>query len=226
MSTSTLLVRCAGPMQSWGTHSRFGQRDTEREPTKSGVCGLLAAALGRERHEHLDDLAALRMMVRIDRPGQLQSDYQTAGGGSWRGESYGVSKASGASPETNVSRRYFLADADFLVALQGPTALIDALYAALESPRWPLFLGRRGYAPGLPPWIPGGLVQLEPLEALRSHSWPMQKGQAVPALDCVVECTSDEHGDLRRDVPVSFVPRNRRYGERRVRRITLTPLEV
>ena len=43
---SVLLVRLAGPMQSWGSQSRFSHRDTEREPTKSGVVGLLSAALG------------------------------------------------------------------------------------------------------------------------------------------------------------------------------------
>ena len=33
---STLLMRLAGPMQSWGTQSRFTVRDTGREPSKSG----------------------------------------------------------------------------------------------------------------------------------------------------------------------------------------------
>ena len=42
---ATLLMRLAGPMQSWGTTSRFDQRDTGKEPSKSGVVGLLAAVL-------------------------------------------------------------------------------------------------------------------------------------------------------------------------------------
>src|SRR3990172_4719032 len=45
----TLLLRLVGPMQSWGTTSRFDQRDTGKEPSKSGVIGLLAAALGIDR---------------------------------------------------------------------------------------------------------------------------------------------------------------------------------
>ena len=44
-----LLMRLAGPMQSWGTQSRFLHRDTGREPSKSGVIGVLCAALGRPR---------------------------------------------------------------------------------------------------------------------------------------------------------------------------------
>ena len=32
---SVLLLRLAGPMQSWGTDSRFSHRDTRAEPSKS-----------------------------------------------------------------------------------------------------------------------------------------------------------------------------------------------
>src|SRR3546814_10860099 len=77
---STLLLRLAGPMQSWGTTSRFDQRDTGKEPSKSGVVGLLAAALGidRENWADLEPLTRLTMGVRHDRPGVLKRDYQTA----------------------------------------------------------------------------------------------------------------------------------------------------
>lgn len=43
---ATLLLRLAAPLQSWGSDSKFETRKTGREPTKSGVVGLLAAALG------------------------------------------------------------------------------------------------------------------------------------------------------------------------------------
>ena len=72
----TLLLRLAGPMQSWGTTSRFDERDTQLEPSKSGVIGLLCAALGRDRAESVDDLAALRMGVRVDREGVPMRDFQ------------------------------------------------------------------------------------------------------------------------------------------------------
>ncbi|NLO07691.1 MAG: type I-E CRISPR-associated protein Cas5/CasD, partial [candidate division WS1 bacterium] len=64
-----LLMRLEGPMQSWGTQSRFTVRDTGREPSKSAVIGLLCAALGVDRDEddRLADLATMRMAVRIDR---------------------------------------------------------------------------------------------------------------------------------------------------------------
>jgi CRISPR system Cascade subunit CasD len=75
---STLLIPLVGPMQAWGSRSRFSDRDTHREPTKSGVLGLVCAALGRGRGASLDDLRGLRFGVRADQPGQPQRDYQTA----------------------------------------------------------------------------------------------------------------------------------------------------
>ena len=48
---ATLLLRLAAPLQAWGADSKFETRKTGREPTKSGVIGLLAAALGLRRDE-------------------------------------------------------------------------------------------------------------------------------------------------------------------------------
>ena len=148
---ATLLLRLAGPMQSWGTTSRFDERDSQLEPSKSGVLGLLCAALGRDRAEPLDDLAALRMGVRVDREGLLMRDYQTA---------TGVLIAADAKPDirrTVVSPRYYLADAAFLVGLEGSdTALLAACQTALQAPCWPLALGRKSYLPSLPVWLDQG----------------------------------------------------------------------
>ena len=52
---ATLLLRLAAPLQSWGSDSKFDIRRTGREPTKSGVVGLLTAAKGLRR----DDTGAL-----------------------------------------------------------------------------------------------------------------------------------------------------------------------
>lgn len=61
---ATLLLRLAAPLQSWGIDSKFDTRKTEREPSKSGVMGLLAAALGYKRYEadKLSQLNELRLV--------------------------------------------------------------------------------------------------------------------------------------------------------------------
>ena len=46
MSQPYLLLWLEGPLQSWGHDSRFGRRDTLPFPTKSGVLGMVCAALG------------------------------------------------------------------------------------------------------------------------------------------------------------------------------------
>ncbi|MFD6279872.1 type I-E CRISPR-associated protein Cas5/CasD [Streptomyces sp. NPDC060209] len=81
MTTHVLLVRLAAPLQSWGVASRFAHRDTHIRPTKSAVIGLCAAALGRERTDPVDDLAALVFGVRADHPGTPVRDYHTVGAG-------------------------------------------------------------------------------------------------------------------------------------------------
>ncbi|MEV6122290.1 type I-E CRISPR-associated protein Cas5/CasD [Streptomyces sp. NPDC052077] len=78
-----LLIRLAGPLQSWGLNGRFAQRDTHSRPTKSGVIGLCAAALGLPREEPLGDLAELLFGVRADHPGTPLRDYHTVGGGTY-----------------------------------------------------------------------------------------------------------------------------------------------
>ena len=148
---NVLLLRLCGPMQSWGVQSRFSVRDTGLEPSKSGVVGLLAAALGRPRDADITDLAALRMAVRVDAEGLLRYDYHTA---------QDVLKAGGGIKETEPSRRYYLADACFLVGLAGEDlALLQQLQAALQDPVWPLCLGRKAFVPGEPIWLNDGLRQ-------------------------------------------------------------------
>src|SRR5271163_1612698 len=121
---SVLLLRLAGPMQSWGTRSRFTNRDTGLEPSRSGVIGLLCAALGRSRETPLDDFFPLKMAVRVDREGRLMRDYHTA---------ENCRKADGTMPQWSKrfveSERFYLADADFLVGLEGERAFLDDLDA-------------------------------------------------------------------------------------------------
>jgi CRISPR system Cascade subunit CasD len=203
-------------MQSWGVQSRFSVRDTGLEPSKSGVIGLLCAALGRPRHESVADLADLKMGVRVDAQGVLRRDYQTAGGTHLRGDTYGVRKADGGKPGTVPSSRYYLADASFLVGLEGKRDLLEEINDAIEAPVWQLSLGRKSYVPSLPVRLPdvpplGPGIRDETLEAaLREYPWngagQSGRGSGHDSLRLILE--SDEFdAEVRRDVPLSFATR-------------------
>lgn len=205
----TLLLRLVGPMQSWGTTSRFDERDTGKEPSKSGVIGLLAAALGidRENWTDLAPLTRLRMGVRHDRPGLPRRDYQTA---------QKVISADGSKiHETAVSTRHYLADAAFLAGLSGEDRpLLARCHAALAEPVWPLALGRKSYVPSEPVWMDGALVDPDLPTALMS--WPRiarpQAGQPRDKLLFSLE-SADGTGLMKLDQLLSSFA-ERRFGPR------------
>lgn len=153
---AVLLLRLAGPLQSWGATSEYNRRETQSQPTKSGVIGLLAAAAGRRRNESIADLVGLRMGVRVDQPGSLLRDYHTVS--DYRGgplpssqvNAKGRQKTTSPAKYTHVTQRYYLQDAVFVAALQGPTALIEGLERAVRNPAFLLALGRRSCPPSRP----------------------------------------------------------------------------
>ena len=75
---TVLLLRLAGPLQAWGVKSKFSIRATELAPTKSGILGMLAAAVGRRRTDPVEDLLTLGFGVRKDQPGTVIRDLHTA----------------------------------------------------------------------------------------------------------------------------------------------------
>lgn len=215
---STLLMRFAGPMQSWGTDSWFDIRKTNREPTKSGVIGLLAAALGLKRDEPLDALAALRFGVRVDREGVLTRDFHMVRG----------------AKSSYVTTRYYLCDAVFLVGVQSEDeALMQRLDEAVRYPAFPLFLGRRSCPPegrvrlGLREKTLEEALRQEPsLIAGRSGAQPprvriqtdefAENGQMGTAGGSAAAADVRVKHGRQNDLPVSFSPYNRQYSYRAV----------
>jgi CRISPR system Cascade subunit CasD len=237
---STLLMRLSGPMQSWGTDSRFDLRFTSREPSKSGVLGLVCAALGKPRGERpgdgfpsLAELAGLRMGVRVDRPGSVRVDYQTAGAfrKSEERQRYGIVNAKGELLKHPVtSYRYYLADAAFLVALEGDETLLRRIDAALAAPVWQLYLGRKSYVPSEPvrlldagpdsPWW--RMPVEEALAGAECYPWLGRDGEPPPPrLRVVLEAEPGPDAELRPDVPLDFAAR--RFGMRAVRTVWTQP---
>lgn len=208
---ATLRLRLAGPQQSWGTRARFDIRDSEVAPTKSGVIGLVAAALGLARDADIAYLAQLRMGARADRPGVRMSDYQTA--------LDVVSSDGKPSKDAVVSKRAYLADAAFLVGLESADrVLLQHISRALIDPKWPLFLGRRAFPPSLPiaysdPNGPDAVVD-QPLEMVLSTTPPIVEVGDHARLMLYVE---DPSGDQEWfDQPLNDF-RQRGFRPRRVR---------
>jgi CRISPR system Cascade subunit CasD len=225
----TLLLRLMGPMQSWGVQSHFTHRDTGLEPSKSGVIGLVCAALGKPRDEDhpanadkpsLESLARLRMGVRVDREGLVKRDYHTA---------QGVMKASGKPfrglKTTELSDRFYLADAAFLVGLESSdAALLHQLHDRLRSPVWMLYLGRKAFAPGALVWLRKGLKLEQDLEQALC-SYPriadprrQQFSDENKHYKARMMIEDPEHGSIiRPDQPVSFAKGNRKHTVRHIR---------
>lgn len=149
---SGLLLRLAGPLQSWGERSAFTPvRETALFPTRSALVGMFAAAQGIARGDtaSLKKYEQVRLTVRVDRPGTLLEDYHTVGGGFPKERTAATSGGSNKDAAV-ITRRQYLADAAFVVAVTAPDNLAKQLAAALRRPYWAPYLGRRSCAPDEP----------------------------------------------------------------------------
>lgn len=240
MSIVALALR--SPWQSWGTTGRYEVRGTELWPTKSGVIGLLANALGRDWEDDVSDLARLRFAIRADRPGIVETDFQTIGAGRFPittvealrggvGEKdpagplvwlpYKRLRVKGGKSTATLSERSYLADASFVVALEtGPTT-IDAtkLAASVERPARPLYLGRRSCPPTgrLLLGVYETVSLIESLELI-----PRLPGADEGSLAALVEASD---GEVRSpSLPITFSRAGRRYAPSAYRQERVNPV--
>jgi CRISPR system Cascade subunit CasD len=222
MPPASLAVCFDAPMQSWGQRSRFVVRDTATEPTKSGVVGLLAAALGIPRDDDtaVAELAQLKMGVRVDREGTLERDYHTV---------QNVPDTTGKKHRGVESWRYYLAGALFLTVIEGPEDQLQRLHRALRRPRWPLYLGRRAFVPARPivsPGDPPAIIPRPLTETLPTYPWlenqphirrSAEHGEPQWLRTVTDSDPADPASELRHDHPLSFTPGSRGHGPRAVR---------
>ena len=190
---STLLLRLAAPLQSWGIDSKFDIRRTGREPSKSGVIGLICAAFGikRDDDEMVSQLATLRFGVRVDKEGHFMRDFHMVR--SKKGDSY-------------VTNRYYLADAEFLVGFESADEeLLKRIEYALLNPVFPLYLGRRSCPPT-------GRVCL----GIRKQELEAFRNESVETVRIVMDAKDGEDGNIVKDLPISYNPENRKYAFRKV----------
>ena len=215
---SVLALRLAGPLQSWGSSSRFARRATEPAPTKSGILGLLAAAQGRRRSDEIEDLLDLELAVRTEQQGVLLRDFHTA-----------HHRVKGtAMPLTD---RFYWSDAVFTAHIGGPRPVLVGLAEALRDPAYPLYLGRRSCVPEGRMVL--GIEEHEVRESVRHLDWQAgftgrrttkrQKQTtvklSVQADQSVYTATAQDSASPTRelnDVPLSFDPERRLYRSRLV----------
>lgn len=233
-----LLLRLEGPIQSWGTRSRWDVRDSGAEPTKSGIIGLIGCALGLRRNDRELERFGQDLLfgVRVENPGVLSTDFHTVTGyhrtaaGEFKhgdGTSKSFEKAREHDENTIVSTRDYLHDAAFLVALalkpehMDGAGLMGELAKAVQNPKWPLYLGRKSCVPSRPVFdrLTDEYSDLE--SALKHELWTaprsvkQSKALGVTNLLAWIECPEGEYErqDSLRLNQLRF------YGFRRCKRI-------
>jgi CRISPR system Cascade subunit CasD len=230
---SGFILRLAGPLQSWGGRSAFTpQRHTAPFPTRSALIGMFAAAEGRHRSEDPSHYTALEFTVRIDRPGHPLVDYHTVGGGRPK---HLTAATSGGDHKGDavITRRHYLADAVFIVAVTGPPADTTRIARALHHPHWNPYLGRRSCIPDEPFLLRtnttdpiGELLHHVPLSPAHTN----QEHRATTADTVPVEfiwetyplgpLPADALTTTITDVPTCFTQHHRSHTRRRIHRTT------
>lgn len=141
-------------------------------------------------------LTTLRFGVRADKEGVLLKDFHT------------VQVTGEKHPE--VSYRYYLSDAVFLVALgSDDKSLLESIASALQKPVYPLYLGRKSCSPTLP--IVLGVKDEDILTALKTEPY-LYKNSHRKSVRISYEVTSG--GAMVQDIPLSFSQLHRKHGWR------------
>ena len=224
--TAYLALLLDAPMQSWGFSSRFQRRTTGLHPTKSGVIGLICAAMGlakgsSEERAMLTELTKLKMssiIIPRDGPGvdtflpvvRLE-DYHTV---------LDTRRASGKMDEDAVvTRRQYLLDARFGVILAGDRFVLGRVAAALEDPVWGVWFGRKNCIPAEP--VYRGLFETEDQA---QHA--LIGNRSIEEFTTVSEVSVFAEGtDSISDQPVSFGdsrssgPDKRQFAARRIKMV-------
>ncbi|WP_075182182.1 type I-E CRISPR-associated protein Cas5/CasD [Pantoea sp. 1.19] len=141
-----LILQLTGPMQAWGLPTFEGLRPSAPFPTRSGLLGLLGACLGiaRNQRQCLQQLAdSVHFAVRCDAHGAHSpvnlTDFHTV--------KDAREKQSGLKQhDTILTRREYLCDASFTVAVWSDTAQDYSVQQLSEAVKKPVFtpcLGRR-----------------------------------------------------------------------------------
>ena len=160
-----LVFQLLAPLASWGEVAVGEYRGSHDYPGESALLGLLGAALGVRRDDEAAQ-AALRdaygFAVGVLSTGSLLRDYHTAqvpGRTALKGRPHATRRDELAMPKrelnTILSTRDYRQNAACLVVVQCKAGhpephTLEALAAALRTPRFALYLGRKSCPPAAP----------------------------------------------------------------------------
>lgn len=220
MLTKFLALRLSGVMQSWGYNSEYTYRNTGLFPTKSAVLGLCCAAKGLNRgsdeeREFLEAVADCSMAaVALPRT-------RTGGVKKWTvnvrriEDFHTVEKTITASGKTNpntvMTYRQYLCDADFLVLIEMDANAADGLMEKLSDPDWGIWLGRKSCIPSAP-------VFAGTFSSMDEVCDSLLQGKPLDAFTFQMEVKTFEHGtDTLMDCPIDYAIDKRERSQRRVK---------
>lgn len=214
-----LLFRLEGSLQSWGETSHWDVRDTAYIPTKSAVVGLCAGCLGWHRDDpRIAEMNEnIKLGIRVDRQGDLMVDFHTVKGNPRLATAGGGYRS--ADKSTIVSRRYYLQDASFLVAITSTDAILNEIRAGLEKPKYIPFLGRKACVPSVPiiPKVTARYSTIE--EAFANEQLPDRHERNDVIMEIDAKHETEAASTYRPDSVRSF--ENRQFSERPVIRKTI-----
>lgn len=218
-----LTFQIYGPMQSWGAVAVGEVRPSFPRPSRSGVLGLLAGALGIRRNEderHAELERAYAMAVRPATSGARMSDYHTIQCGkrlARRTYRTRADEVGGLIPKsedlgTLLSTREYLTDSAFAVCVwprEGtPPHSLEDLADALRRPVFTPCLGRKSCPPALP-FNPVVEAYPGPLEALAAYEVDPGVLDALGATPAAEAYTSEKLSGWQEQTEVRDAPLNR-----------------
>lgn len=143
-----IILRLEADLQSFGTRGKWYIRETDLEPSKSAVIGMIGNAMGLKKFDKkLEDLdKALEMATRTDYQGTILYDYHTIEKGSRSAEGK-------FNENPMLTDRYYLQDSSFLVVIKSKNndkKLLEEIASALQNPKRAIYIGRKCCIPTRP----------------------------------------------------------------------------
>lgn len=215
----TLLLDA--PLMSWGYASRFQRRTTALHPTRSGILGMICAAMGackgsdpeRELLARLENVGMTVYTLRRKHEGENRTldirrleDFHTVR--ETRSAENKIKK------DAVITHRQYLMDARFGVILVGVGDVIAEVASGLRNPKWGVWFGRKSCIPATPVLVGTRVATEQDAVAVLEKA----SGVALTSAARVEEAASFADGtDTIRDAPVDF--KTREFKPRRIRQV-------